>query len=124
MLLFVIVRMFLCLFVCLFVCLLFLFWSFLYSVLSYSLSSPPRIAMLTAGYNGLCNLIEGNKVCCVFFVYVSGPVVCPPSLVVSPVAAGTYSASIEEDRRDLSSQGSRSNCSFSVFVIAVLDFAV
>ena len=44
---------------CLFV---FLFCSFLYSVLRYSLSSPPRIAMLTEGYNGLCNLIEGNKV--------------------------------------------------------------
>ena len=47
---------------CLFV---FLFLSFLYSVLRYSLSSPPRIATLTAGYNGLCNLIEGNKVCVV-----------------------------------------------------------
>ena len=47
-----------------FVYLFFLFFfSFLYSVIRYSLSSPPRIAMLTAGYNGLCNLIQVNKVC-------------------------------------------------------------
>ena len=39
------------------------FLSFLYSVIRYSLSSPPRIAMLTAGYNGLCNLTQVNKVC-------------------------------------------------------------
>ena len=50
---------------CLFV---FLFLSFLDSVLHYSLSSPPRIAMPTAGYNGLCNLIEENKVCVVAVV--------------------------------------------------------
>ena len=43
--------------------LLFFFWSFLYSVIRYSLSSPPRIAMRTAGYNGLCNLTQVNKVC-------------------------------------------------------------
>ena len=43
--------------------LLFFFLSFLYSVIRYSLSSPPRIAMLTAGYNGLCNLTQVNKVC-------------------------------------------------------------
>ena len=42
---------------------LFFFLSFLYSVIRYSLSSPPRIAMLTAGYNGLCNLTQVNKVC-------------------------------------------------------------
>ena len=45
----------------LFVCCSF-FCSFLYSVLRYSLSSPRRIAMLTAVYNGLCNFTEGNKV--------------------------------------------------------------
>ena len=42
---------------------IYLFFSFLYSVIRYSLSSPPRIAMLTAGYNGLCNLTQVNKVC-------------------------------------------------------------
>ena len=56
-----------CLFVCLFFFSFLIFLSFLYSVIRYSLSSPPRIAMLTMGYNGLCNLIQGNKVCvCVF----------------------------------------------------------
>ena len=27
------------------------------------LSIPSKILMLTVGYNGLCNLIQGNKVC-------------------------------------------------------------
>ena len=42
---------------------LFVFMSFLYFVLtcSYSLSSLPRIVMLTAGYNGPCNLIERSN---------------------------------------------------------------
>ena len=47
-----------------FVCLFFFVLSFLYSVIRYRLSSPPRIATLTASYNGLCNLIQEIKCVC------------------------------------------------------------
>ena len=57
-------------FACLLVCLLLFFFSFFYFVLSYSLSSPPRIVILTVGYNGLCNFIEVNKLCVVVVVVV------------------------------------------------------